>query len=119
MKIQAIAKQLVALCRKAQWETAQKKLYAVNATSTEAEAGPEGKKVTEGRKAIIAKGRQFTAMTKKLYSLKVSDPIVADDYFACTMAIDMEMEGQGRIKMSELCVYHVKCGKIVAEHFHY
>jgi hypothetical protein len=119
MKIQAIAKQLVALCRKAQWETAQKKLYAVNATSTEAEAGPGGKKETKGRKAIIAKGREFTAMTEKVYALKVSDPIIADEYFACTMAIDMKMKGQGRIKMSELCVYQVKRGKIVSEHFHY
>jgi hypothetical protein len=118
MKIQAIAKQLVALCRKADWETAQKKLYAVNAVSREPKAGGF-KKVTKGRKAIIAKGREFSAMTEKIHSLKVSDPVVADDFFACAMAIDLTMKGQGRTKMSELCVYEVKRGKIVSEHFHY
>ena len=119
MKIEAIAKQLVALCRKADWETAQKKLYAVNATSCEAESSPDFAKETKGRKAIIAKGRKFTAMIEKLHALKVSDPIVAEDFFACTMMIDMTMKGQGRMKLSELCVYEVKKGKIVAEHFHY
>ena len=119
MKIAAIAKQLVALSRKAQWETAQKKLYATGATCTEAEAMPGSSKVTVGRKAIIAKGRAFTAGIEKLHSLKVSDPVIADEFFACTMAIDMTMKGQGRMKLNELCVYQVKRGKIVSEQFFY
>jgi len=119
MTTNAIAKQLVALCRKAQWETAQKKLFAVNATSTEAEAMPGAEKETKGRKAIIAKGRNFAAGIEKLHSLKVSEPIVADDSFACIMSIDMTMKGQGRMKMSEVCVYLVKKGKIVSEQFFY
>ena len=120
MKTAAIAKQLVALCRKAQWETAQKKLFAVNAVSIEAEANPgSATKETKGRKAIIAKGRHFAASLEKVYSLKVSEPVVADDAFACTMSIDMTMKGQGRMKMTELCVYVVKRGKIVSEQFYY
>ena len=119
MTTKAIAKQLVALCRKAQWETAQKKLFAVNATSTEAEAVPGADKETKGRKAIIAKGKNFSAGIEKLHSLKVSEPLVADDGFACTMSIDMTMKGQGRMKMSEVCVYVVKKGKIVSEQFFY
>ena len=119
MKTKAIAKQLVALCRKAQWETAQKKLFAVNAVSIEAEAMPGSEKETKGRKAIIAKGRNFSAGIEKVYSLKVSEPIVADDSFACTMSIDMTMKGQGRMKMSEVCVYQVKKGKIISEQFFY
>src|SRR5882672_6445186 len=91
MTTKAIAKQLVALCRKAQWETAQKKLYAVEAVSTEAEAMPGSDQTTKGRKAIIAKGRQFGTSIEKLHSLSVSEPIVADDSFACTMTIDMTM----------------------------
>jgi hypothetical protein len=119
MTTKAIAKQLVTLCRKAQWETAQKKLYAVNATSLEAEAMPGSPKETKGRKAIMAKGRQFSAGIEKVHSLKVSEPIVADDCFACIMSIDMNMKGQGRVKMSEVCVYVVKRGKIVSEQFFY
>lgn len=119
MTTKAIAKQLVALCRKAKWETAQKKLYAVNAVSVEAEAMPGAAKETKGRKAIIAKGKKFTAGIEKLHSLSVSEPVVGDDAFACTMCIDMTMKGQGRMKMNEVCVYVVKRGKIVSEQFFY
>jgi hypothetical protein len=119
MTTKAIAKQLVALCRKGQWETAQKKLYAVQAVCIEAQAMPGSEKETKGRNAIIAKGRNFTAGIEKLHSLKVSEPIVAEDTFACTMEIDMTMKGQGRVKMSEVCVYVVKRGKIVSEQFFY
>ena len=119
MTTKAIAKQLVALCRKAQWETAQKKFYAKNAVSIEAEAMPGKPRETEGLKAIITKGRNFTAMIEKMHSLKVSEPVVADAAFACTMSIDLTMKGQGRMKLTELCVYQVKKGKIVSEQFYY
>ena len=119
MTTKAIAKQLVALCRKAQWETAQKKLYARNAVCTEAEAMPGSSRETKGLKAILAKGRNFTAMVEKMHSLKVSEPVVADKAFACTMSIDMTMKGQGRMKLTELCVYEVKRGKIISEEFFY
>jgi len=119
MTTAAIAKKLVALCRKAKWEDAQKKLYATDAVSIEAEASPGFDKETKGRKAIIAKGKRFTSMIEKLHALKVSDPIVAEDTFACTMFIDMTMKGQPRGTMNEVCVYTVKKGKIVAEQFFY
>jgi len=119
MTTKAIAKQLVALCRKAQWETAQKKLYAKNAVCIEAEAMPGKSRETKGLKKIIAKGQAFTAMIEKLHSLKVSAPVVADKAFACTMSIDMTMKGQGRMKLTELCVYEVKRGKIISEQFYY
>jgi len=51
--------------------------------------------------------------------LKVSEPVVADTAFACTMSIDMTMKGQGHMKLTELCVYAVKNGKIVSEEFFY
>ena len=117
MKTAAIAKRLVALCRKAQWETAQKELYALNAVSTEPAATPNFPKVTKGRAKIIKKGHAFGAMVEKMHSLKVSAPVVADNAFACTMTMDMKMKGMDRMKMSELCVYTVKDGKIVAEQF--
>ena len=118
MKTEKIAKRLVALCRKAQWETAQKELYALNAVSTEPYATPNFSKVTKGRAKIIKKGQVFGAMVEKMHSLKVSAPVVADNSFACTMSMDVTMKGQGRMKMSELCVYEVKDGKIVSEQFH-
>lgn len=113
-----IARRLVELCRTAQWETAQKELYSQNVISIEPHATPAFEKETRGLDAIIEKGRKFSAMVEQMHALTVSDPIVADNSFACTMRLDATMKGQGRMTMTELCVYEVKDGKIVAEQFH-
>jgi len=113
-----IAERLVALCRKMKWDEAQKELYARDAVSIEPREGGGFAKETKGLDAIEAKGRQWAAMVEKVHSIKVSDPVVADNVFACVMEMDISMKGQGRMKMSELCVYEMKDGKIVSEHFH-
>lgn len=118
MKTEEIAKRLVALCREQKWEAAQKELYAADVVSIEPEATPAFEKETRGLPAIIEKGHKFTAMVEKMHSLKVSDPVVANSSFACTMAMDVTMKGQGRMNMTELCVYEVKDGKVTSEQFH-
>jgi hypothetical protein len=117
MKTEEIAKRLVALCRQAKWEQAQKELFAADALSIEPYATPEFEKETKGLPAIIEKGHKFTAMVEAMHSLTISEPLVAGNAFACTMRLDMTMKGQGRMDMSELCVYQVKDGKIVSEQF--
>jgi len=118
MNTKDIADRLVSLCREGKWDVAQQELFADDAVSIEAEAMPGSAKETKGRAGIIEKGRQFNAMVEKIHALVVSDPIVADQSFACTMALDATMKGQGRIQMSETCLYHVKDGKITLEQFH-
>ena len=119
MNTQEIATRLIEHCRKAQWEAAQKELYADDAVSIEEEASPAFAKETKGLAAIIEKGRTFDAMVEQHHSdVVVSEPLIAGDSFACTMAMDVTMKGRGRMQMSELCVYTVKDGKIVAEEFH-
>ncbi len=118
MKTTEIASRLVTLCRKAQWGAAQKELYADNAISIEPQETPMFAKETRGLPAIIEKGHEFDAMVEKLHSISVSEPVVAENSFACTMSLDVTMKGQGRMQMSELCVYDVKDGKIVSEQFH-
>lgn len=118
MTTQEIAQKLVAYCRQSKWEAAQRELYANDAISIEPYATPAFEKETRGLAAILEKGRKFDAMIEQTHGLAVSDPIVATNSFACTMQIDVTMKGQGRMQMSELCVYDVKDGKIVAEQFH-
>lgn len=118
MKTKEIAERLVALCREAKWETAQKELYANDAVSIEPKASPAFAQETKGLDAIVEKGRKFDGMIEKLHSLAVSEPLVADNSFVCTMSMDVTMKGQARMKMSELCVYEVNDGKIVSERFH-
>jgi ketosteroid isomerase-like protein len=118
MTTNEIATRLVALCREAKWEAAQRELFAEDAVSIESRPSPAFDKETRGRSAIIEKGHKFEGMIATVHSLAVSDPLVAGDAIACTMSMDVTMKGQGRMNMSELCVYAVKDGKIISEQFY-
>ncbi|MBI4623579.1 MAG: nuclear transport factor 2 family protein [Verrucomicrobia bacterium] len=118
MNTEQIAGRLVALCREQKWETAQKELYAADAVSIEPHETPGFDKETRGLPAIVAKGQKWVDMVEAVNAISVSDPLVAGNAFACTMRFDIKMKGQGRMDMSELCVYNVKDGKIIAEQFH-
>ncbi len=113
-----IANRLVSFCREAKWEAAQRELYADDAVSIEPEASPAFEKTTRGLPAIIEKGHKFSEMIEQIHSHEVSDPIVAENSFACTMRLDVTLRGQGRMNMTELCVYDVKDGKVISEQFH-
>ena len=118
MSTQKIAERLVVLCRQGKFEEAQKELFAAEAVSIEPYATPAFEKETKGLTAILAKGKKFEEMVETMHALNVSDPVVAGSSFACTMRLDVTMKGQGRMDMTELCVYDVKDGKIVSEQFH-
>jgi hypothetical protein len=118
MTTKEIANRLAELCRKGEFEKAQKELYADNAVSIEPEATPAFEKETKGLKAIIAKGEKFDSMVQEYHSLNVSEPLVADNSIAFTLNMDLTMKGRPREQMRELCVYEVKDGKIVSEQFH-
>ncbi len=49
--------------------------------------------------------------------IETSEPLVAGNSIAFTLAMDITMKGQGRMKAPELCVYEVKDGKIIREQF--
>jgi len=118
MKTKDIANRLVVLCRDAKWETAQRELFADDAVSIEENPSPAFAKETKGLAAIVEKGRKFGAMIQEIHSLTVSEPLVVENSFACTMAMDVTMKGQPRMQMAEICVYAVKEGKIISEQFH-
>ena len=112
-----IANRLVELCRKGDYETAQKELYAEDAISIEPHATPAFEKETKGKDAIKEKGRKWEYMVEETHTLEMSDPIVAGNSFACTMRMDITMKERGRMDMTELCIYEVKDGKIISEEF--
>ena len=117
MSTQEIANKLAAYCRKADWETAQKELYAQDAISIEPAAMGPFEKETKGLDAILEKGKKFEAMVEEHYGTEVSEPIVAGNSIAFKLAMDVKMKGQERMSTPELCVYNVKDGKIVKEEF--
>jgi hypothetical protein len=117
MKTEDIAKRLAVLCREGKWEAAQRELYATDVVSIEPHESPMFAKETRGLEAIVQKGKKFDAMVEQHHSIRVSEPLVAPNSFGFVMQLDLTMKGQGRMNMSELCVYEVKDGKIVAERF--
>lgn len=117
MTTKEIADKLAELCRKGDFEKAQKDLYAEDAISVEPHATPAFEKETKGLKNILEKGEKFNSMVEKMNSMDVSDPIIADNSFAFTMTMDVVMKDMGPMKMTELCIYEVKDGKVVKEQF--
>ena len=117
MTTQQIASRLSELCRKGEFETAQKELFANDVVSIEPFATPGFEKETKGLQAVIEKGHQFEAMVERTHGITVSDPLMAGNAIAFVLDMDITMKGQDRSKMNELCVYQVKDGKIVSEEF--
>jgi hypothetical protein len=120
MNTEAIAKRLVELCREGKYEEAQRELYAKDAVSIEPEGLPPGAMGNvKGLEAIYEKGRQFQAAVEAVHGGSVSDPVIAGNWFSVSMRLDITMKGRGRMDMQEICLYHVKEGKIVLEQFFY
>lgn len=117
METQEIAKRLVDYCRKGDWDSAHKELYANNAKSIEPYATPAFDQETVGLKAIQEKGKKFDGMIEQMHKIDVSEPLIAGNTIAFTLAMDVTMKNQPRMTTPELCVYQVKDGKIVSEEF--
>jgi len=117
MTTKEIAKRLKKLCDKGDWEGAHRELYAKDAVSIEPEASGGFEKESHGLDAIIEKGKKWQSMVSEVHEIEVSEPMVAGNTFAVTMRMDMTMKDKKRSDMTELCVYHVKDGKIISEQF--
>jgi ketosteroid isomerase-like protein len=112
-----IANRLVELCKNGDFEGAQKELFADDAISIEPHASPAFEKETKGLDAILEKGKKWGEMVQETHDMKVSDPLTTENSFALTMTMDVTMKDGNRMGMTELCIYHVKDGKIVSEQF--
>ena len=117
MTTKEIAKRLKKLCEKGEFDAAQRELFAKDAVSIEPEASGGFEKESHGLDAIIEKGKKWQSMVAESHSIEVSEPMVAGNTFAVTMRMDVTMKDKKRTDMTELCVYHVKDGKIISEQF--
>ncbi|TBR36496.1 MULTISPECIES: SnoaL-like domain-containing protein [Dyella] len=121
MSTESVAKRLVVLCREGMYEEAQRELYSQDAQSIEPEGGPPGSLGNvKGLDAIFEKGKKFQESVTEVHGGSISDPVVAGNWFSCSMTLDVTMKEYGRVNMTEICVYHVnKEGKIDREQFFY
>ena len=117
METKSIAQKLAEYCRKGEFEIAQEELYADDVTSIEPEAMGGFEKETKGKKEVKEKINKWMSTVEELHSNEVSEPLISGNSFAVVMDMDITMKGKGRTKMSELCTYTVKDGKITSEQF--
>ena len=74
---------------------------------------PDGAPVKriEGIEGVIQKGKQFAEMLEEMHGMEVSDPVVADNFFTCSMKMDVTFKGGApRTTMEEIALYRVDGG---------
>lgn len=118
MTTKEIAILLVDMCRKGKVEEAKEELFAQDIISIEPGEGILPKEA-KGMDAIKKKAELFISMVENFYGNTISDPVVAGDYFSISWDTDIQMKGDARKTMSELCVYKTGAGKIISERFFY
>lgn len=121
MNTEQVAKRLVALCREGKYTQAHEELFATDAVNIEMEGMPAGPPMgsAKGLDAIKQKGRAFGEMLEAVHSNEVSEPVIAGNWFSVSAIMDATMKGRGRVTMREICVYHVRDGRIDREQFFY
>lgn len=110
-----VARKLVEFCRHGQFENALKELYSPEIVSVEPDGAPV--KEVRGLEGVIQKGQNFNSMVEAFHGMEVSDPVVADQFFSCSMKMDVTFKGAPRTTMEEICLYQVDNGKIIREEF--
>ncbi len=117
MTTQEIADRLVDLCRKGQNALAQVELYDDDIESIESQISRY--RNTKGINKVQKKTAMFFEKAETIHKYEISDPLVVKNHICFKMSIDVNIRGLGRVQLDELCVYHVKDGKIVKEEFFY
>ena len=118
MTTREVANQLVKMCRDGKVEEAKQEFFTEDTLSVEPTEGILPKE-TKALEAIQKKAELFISMVEQFYGSIITDPVVAGDYFSVAWDTDIQMKGQERQTMSEICLYKVKDGKIVSEQFFY
>ena len=112
-----VANRLVTLCRRGAWEQAVDELFHEEARSIE----PQGAMnvTTTGITNIQKKGQAWSKMVKEFHGVDVSEPLVAGEHIVMKMVSDITFHEGGRQQSEEICLYHVKNGKVLTEQFFY
>jgi len=111
--VTTIAERLVELVNQQQFIQAYKELYSEDAWSIDP-MYPELSPI-KGLATLIDRENAFL-QNVKLNAVAASAPVCTDNYFSITLSMDF-IAGDDQRKVTELCVYGVKEGKIVSQQF--
>jgi hypothetical protein len=108
MTTQEIANRLIKICRNGDFLKAEEELYAEEVVHIEAN-GEEFK----GLENVLLKEKQFLSKLNKSPLIKISEPLVAGDFFTVRMYLEFDHKELGERIVDEIVVYKVGNGKIV------
>ena len=118
MSTQEIADRMSQLFKENKWTEIQNELFSDDVESIEPPHA-QGIQSVKGIEAVRKKGEEFNNMVEEVHGGFVGEPIVAGNFIAVAMGMDMTMKGMGRMKMDEIALYEVKDGKVIKEQFFY
>ena len=117
MSTESVANELIRMCREGKNMEAVEQLYAEDVVSTEIPSAPNPQ--VKGKDAVRQKSIAWYNMVEETHGGEISDPIIAGEYFSCTMKFDVTFKESGRTQMEEVCVFRVVDDKIASEQFFY
>lgn len=115
---QEVAARFNELAQQEKWFEIQDEFFAGNIRSIDPPNSPYFG-YAEGRAAVRKKGEDFVKTITALHSAYTSEPLVAGNHFTVGRAIDITVQGHGRIQINQIMLYEVKDGQIVLEQFFY
>jgi ketosteroid isomerase-like protein len=119
-QLRSLAEELVKGCREGRERENLNKLYAENAVSVEAYAGPEMDRETKGLEAIHKKHDWWESTMEELESHTTGPFYHGEDRFSVVFTGRAKNKETGEVMdMQETGVYHVEGGRIVREEFFY
>ena len=113
---QEIAADLVAMCKRGEFDASGEKYWADDVVSLEATPGDMAR--IEGKAGVRGKG-EWWAANHEIHDVTVEGPYVNGDQFAVRFRMDITPKGGERLQMDEIGVYTVRNGKIAEERFFY
>jgi hypothetical protein len=119
MTTQEIANKVVENCLTGNFSANYNELYAQDVVAYEPEGSSIGERESKGLETIINRANQFHDIIEKVLSKKVSEPLVAGDYFTFRLTQEFQLKNIGYFKLDELCLFRVKDGKVVREEYFY
>jgi hypothetical protein len=108
MTTQEIANRLIKICRNGDFLKAEEELYAQDIVHIEAN-GEE----FNGLENVLLKEKQFLSKLDKRPLIKISEPLVAGDFFTVRLYMEFNHKELGEKIVDEIIVYKVNNGKIV------
>lgn len=111
-----IARDLVAMCQRGEFDASGEKYWADDVRSLEPMEGEMAE--IRGKAGVRAKGEWWGA-NHEIHKVQVEGPYVHGDQFVVRFKMELTPKGGERLTMDEVGLYTVKDGKIVEERFFY